>query len=57
VKIYLDCIPCFLRQSLDAGRNITERLRQTSGEHVVPGLAGAVFRFGVASALVSRETP
>jgi damage-control phosphatase, subfamily I len=24
VNIYLDCIPCFLRQSLDASRNITE---------------------------------
>ena len=33
-----------------------ERLRQVSGEHVVPGLAGAVFRFGVVSALQSRET-
>lgn len=24
MNIYLDCIPCFLRQSLDAARNITE---------------------------------
>ena len=24
MKTYLDCIPCFLRQSLDAARNATE---------------------------------
>ncbi len=27
MNIYLDCIPCFLRQSLDAVRNITEDVR------------------------------
>jgi uncharacterized protein with ATP-grasp and redox domains len=27
VNIYLDCIPCFLRQGLDAARNITEDAR------------------------------
>jgi uncharacterized protein with ATP-grasp and redox domains len=40
MKVYLDCIPCFIRQSLDAARHATDDIR--IHEKVVSGVLSFV---------------
>ena len=49
MKIYLDCIPCFIRQSLDAARHATDDVK--IHEKVVRGI------LGLANNLEMRQSP